>query len=308
MKIRSRTRPAIESARRLAGSARVHSTAPGSMPVCWPPIAALASLAALVPAAADQIELLPVADNTLYQGEPGLVSNGSGQFLFVGNTANFEIRRALVRFDLGAIPPGAAIDEAELRIVATRLSAPPNSIAAHVALAAWGEGASDALEQEGTGAPAAPGDATWTFAFFSTVPWAPGGVFRAAPSAAASVPTTPTVVSLTSPALVDDVRAWVASPTTNFGWMLRGTETRNRTAVQLASRESPDASTRPRLIVTFTPQCPADFNGDGQPDFFDYLDFVGAFNAEDASADLNGDMQVDFFDYLEFAARFDAGC
>jgi hypothetical protein len=54
--------------------------------------------------------------------------------------------------------------------------------------------------------------------------------------------------------------------------------------------------------------CPADFNHDGQVDFFDYLDFVAAFDAEDISADFNGDNQVDFFDYLDFASAFDQGC
>jgi uncharacterized membrane protein len=54
--------------------------------------------------------------------------------------------------------------------------------------------------------------------------------------------------------------------------------------------------------------CPADFNGDTQVDFFDYLDFAAAFDVEDMSADFNGDNQVDFFDYLDFAAEFDNGC
>jgi outer membrane protein assembly factor BamB len=55
-------------------------------------------------------------------------------------------------------------------------------------------------------------------------------------------------------------------------------------------------------------RCQADFNGDNQVDFFDYLDFVAAFDAEDDSADFNGDNQVDFFDYLDFAQEFDTGC
>ena len=54
--------------------------------------------------------------------------------------------------------------------------------------------------------------------------------------------------------------------------------------------------------------CPADFNGDGQVDFFDYLDFVVAFDNEDPEADFNGDGQVDFFDYLDFISAFDSGC
>ena len=53
-------------------------------------------------------------------------------------------------------------------------------------------------------------------------------------------------------------------------------------------------------------ECPADWNGDGQTDFFDYLDFVQDFDNDDA--DYNGDGQTDFFDYLDFVADFDAGC
>ena len=58
----------------------------------------------------------------------------------------------------------------------------------------------------------------------------------------------------------------------------------------------------------FGVSCPADFNHDGQVDFFDYLDFASAFDAEDPAADFNHDDQVDFFDYLDFAAAFDVGC
>jgi hypothetical protein len=55
-------------------------------------------------------------------------------------------------------------------------------------------------------------------------------------------------------------------------------------------------------------RCVADFNGDQGVDFFDYLDFVAALDAEDAAADVNGDGTVDFFDYLDFVQAFDAGC
>ncbi|MDX2147003.1 MAG: GC-type dockerin domain-anchored protein [Planctomycetota bacterium] len=54
--------------------------------------------------------------------------------------------------------------------------------------------------------------------------------------------------------------------------------------------------------------CIADFNGDGQVDFFDFLDFSLAFSEEDPSADINNDGVIDFFDYLDFAQAFDQGC
>jgi hypothetical protein len=54
--------------------------------------------------------------------------------------------------------------------------------------------------------------------------------------------------------------------------------------------------------------CPADFNRDGVPDLFDYLDFVIALAANDPSSDFNQDNSIDFFDYLDFVAAFAAGC
>jgi uncharacterized membrane protein len=54
--------------------------------------------------------------------------------------------------------------------------------------------------------------------------------------------------------------------------------------------------------------CAADFNCDGGVDFFDYLDFVGAFSSSDASADFNGDTTIDFFDYLDFVGAFSTPC
>jgi hypothetical protein len=57
-----------------------------------------------------------------------------------------------------------------------------------------------------------------------------------------------------------------------------------------------------------TPACPADFNRDGNLDFFDYLDFVGAFSTGNPSADFNADTNIDFFDYLDFVGAFSIGC
>jgi hypothetical protein len=56
------------------------------------------------------------------------------------------------------------------------------------------------------------------------------------------------------------------------------------------------------------PPCRADYNEDGQADFFDYLDFAQDFDTGDWAADFNLDGQVDFFDYLDFAQAFAVGC
>jgi predicted outer membrane repeat protein len=62
------------------------------------------------------------------------------------------------------------------------------------------------------------------------------------------------------------------------------------------------------------PDCPADFNGDGFLDFFDYDDFVACFEGgtcpgnDPYAADFNNDAFIDFFDYDEFALAFEVGC
>ncbi len=54
--------------------------------------------------------------------------------------------------------------------------------------------------------------------------------------------------------------------------------------------------------------CASDYNRDGIGDFFDYLDFVDDFSANDPSADFNNDQVIDFFDYLDFVDQFSLGC
>jgi hypothetical protein len=60
-----------------------------------------------------------------------------------------------------------------------------------------------------------------------------------------------------------------------------------------------------KALVTI---CLADFTCDGQVDFFDYLEFVDAFEAESPAADRDGNSQVDFFDYLDFVMAFSGDC
>ncbi|QOJ00683.1 MAG: hypothetical protein HRU70_09340 [Phycisphaeraceae bacterium] len=60
------------------------------------------------------------------------------------------------------------------------------------------------------------------------------------------------------------------------------------------------------------PECPADFNGDGFVDFFDFQAYADCFEGvecpEGKDADFNGDGFVDFFDLDSYIAAFEAGC
>ncbi len=65
----------------------------------------------------------------------------------------------------------------------------------------------------------------------------------------------------------------------------------------------------PRTIAfAEAPSCVADFNADGELDFFDVQAFLAAFAAGDPAADLTGEGRLDFFDVQAFLAAFSAGC
>lgn len=196
------------------------------------------------------VELTAALDNTLYQSETGAISNGQGEHLFAGTTNNSAVRRALVQFDLSAIPASATITSATLTLNMSKSVAGETNVTLHTVQQAWGEGESDAAGEEGAGAAAAPGDATWLHTFFNTATWTnAGGDFDMTP-----VATTPVgasgAYSWESAALLADVQAWVADPNANFGWLLMGDESSQGTAKRFDSRENA-AENRPTLSITY---------------------------------------------------------
>ncbi len=61
--------------------------------------------------------------------------------------------------------------------------------------------------------------------------------------------------------------------------------------------------------LTVTDACPADFDGNGQLNFFDFAGFMSAYNTQQASADLASPFGVwNFFDVSAFISLYNAGC
>ena len=218
----------------------------------------LALLAAVSPVLAVTVSLAPDRDNSIYQEAEN--SNGQGVYLFAGDTAFEAARRALLRFDVaGAVPAGATIDSASLRLTCTLSPLgimDPNPFALHRLSADWGEAGSDAGEPGGVGTTPASGDATWLERFFGmSSPWSTaGGDFDAASSASAAVaacPTPITMVFASTAQMVADLQGWVDDPASNFGWILIGDEAEPQSARRFASREAA-ASVRPRLVIAYT--------------------------------------------------------
>jgi hypothetical protein len=201
------------------------------------------------------VALSPSADNTLYEDPNGSLSNGAGAHFFAGraaSTANGAIRRGLIRFDIASsLPPTATIVGATLYLTMSQTIAGPQLLTLHRVTATWGEGSSAAAGNEGIGALAAAGDATWLHRFYSSTLWTmPGGDFVATASATTTVAGIGSY-SWSAPGMVSDVQTWLDAPPTNDGWLLLGNEATSITAKRFDTKENPNPNSRPLLVVTY---------------------------------------------------------
>ncbi len=201
------------------------------------------------------VDIVSDRDNTMYSESPGN-SNGAGDFFFSGNTNNGDSRRALIHFNIaGTLPAGATVTSVTLTLYMSKTQAGPEMINLHKLTKDWGEGASNAPGQEGSGTAAMSGDATWNNNFFNTSTWTnPGasGDYVAASSAATSVAGNG-FYTWSSSQLVADVQSMLDNAGSNFGWIIIGNETSNQTSKRFNTRENSNSSQRPKLSITYTP-------------------------------------------------------
>ena len=165
---------------------------------------------------------------------------------------------ALIRFDnifgasAGQIPAGSTILSARLSLFMSMTIAADVDVSLHRVISDWGEGTSDALDKEGKGAAATPGDATWLHTFAPSDLWRDvGGDFISLASAVSIVNDVGIYRWKANDMTVLDVQGWLDAPSTNFGWIVRGDESTNTTAKRFNSRENPDAATRPTLEIVY---------------------------------------------------------
>lgn len=204
-----------------------------------------------VQAQSGMVSLVPAQDNTLYEDTNGSLSNGSGDYLFAGKTKNNAIRRALVRFSLDdSIPAGVQIDSVKLMLTMSKSVSGAAPVTLHRVSTSWGEGASDADNEEGFGSTAQQDDATWIHRFSGGQMWnTAGGDFLATASDTALVDGNGPY-TWEGPGLVADVNAWLEQPDANFGWILIGDESQIPSAKRFNSREN--ASGGPRLEIYYS--------------------------------------------------------
>jgi len=193
----------------------------------------------------------------------GSITISTGQ-LFAGKTIESfrgnpeDLRRALMQFDVaGAVPAGATILDATLRLTVTKEIAGNVDMSVHRVTSDWGEGTSPGTGSGGgVGTPATPGDATWIHTFFSGSFWgSAGGDFVGTPSDTATVG----AVGTYSWSVLSDVQDMLDSPAGNFGWILVGDEVTIPSAKRIGSRENANAAQRPKLEIEYTTLSPLEF-------------------------------------------------
>ena len=202
------------------------------------------------------VEIIADRDNTLYEDATGMLSNGSGSYLFAGRTGQGSepIRRGLIHFDVAtAVDPEAVIAGATLQLT---LDQPQDhglhAIGLHDVQADWGEGASVAGMGQGGGGAAMANDATWLNTFFNTATWTTaGGDFDTTASASTVSGGTDGVFVWQSLDMVNDAQDWLDTPGTNYGWLVMGTEGGGTTSLRFGSREN--SGNEPTLCLELCP-------------------------------------------------------
>jgi hypothetical protein len=208
------------------------------------------------PAPAATLELPPLHDAVLYEDAGGAQASGAGDFLVAGrnNQGTNSRRRAVLQFDLSALPAGAAVDSVTLRLHLTAtVTTDDATLTLHRVNMAWTEGPGNPTGNEPSGVPPLTGDTTWLHASFPGALWsAPGGDFVAIASASTVVTNSSGFFLWSGDAMLADVNQWLADPAQNHGWLLRTDESVPQTAKRFESRDNTATAFRPALVVEYT--------------------------------------------------------
>jgi len=217
--------------------------------------------------ASDLLTITSGKDNTIIQTSTESLANSTGD-IFAGRTnqdgtatATTSIRRGLIYFDLSSSAlTGASIDSVRLYLYFNKTSGVGTKVTLHKVITNWTEGTS--YYNGGAGSTTLTDkDVTWLAASYNaTNPslsslWTnPGGDFGTTISASSYVGTINEygTVSWSSATMKAEVAAWIASPITNFGWLLQGDESTGQTIKQFSSHETSTVANRPLLKVYYS--------------------------------------------------------
>ncbi len=256
----------------------------------------------IVPLQTTNTSLPATKDNTIFsENLPGPLPLLTGYpsdalgFLYAGMTGtNYGpyLRRALIAFDISSLPATAIVQSAQVSLFLTKAGpeAVGSTLSLHRLNQTWGEGTSKNANNQGFGAQVTTDDATWVERFHDTSAWSTaGGSFVNTASAFAAAPSAGLVTWPATAQLRTDVQGWVTTPSSNAGWILRGSEDTEKTACQFHSKDSLGAP--PTLEISYAAAPQLTRRESWLQSYFPVGQFV------DDLADLDGDSSVNLLEY-----------
>ena len=205
----------------------------------------------------DSLSFTPVKDNSMFSESP-TYSDGAGSNLYAGRTTGQSsalVRRALLKFTFTGLPANAQIQSVRLKmsvIQASNGTTATHNFSLYKLLKDWGEGTSNSA---GQGSPATTNDATWRYNFYSSQSWTTlGGDFSPTPSATSGVAYADFPLQYgiwNSTGMKTDIINWLASPSSNLGWILIGEESTLGSAKKFSSRQE-TFFPKPTLTIFYT--------------------------------------------------------
>ena len=199
------------------------------------------------------LDLTNAVDNQITGtgGADATWNRGSYENTAAGRGASSSIlQRALLKFDLSAIPAGATIDSATLTLTCTgQSSTGSNTINAYKLLRAWSEGKESTYVLNA--------DSSWNYSDYSTA-WGTAGADNTtndrSSSSMGSVAIGDACANQTHTISLDTatVSGWINAPVTNLGFILIGDESTNDSSKIFGSAENSTASYRPKLTIAYT--------------------------------------------------------
>jgi hypothetical protein len=207
-----------------------------------------------------------------------------------GQLGALSLQRSLVKFDLPSLPASIQLTSATLYLYSFDVSQVKGSTGFYGVYP---------LSRDWT-----DNQVTWNIAKTGTNWTTPGGDFVDTPDG-----TSPkqAVAAVWYPFDVKArVQAWLASPASNFGWLVKCTDEMLQNQDRFYQSESTTPALRPELVVSdLAPAVPGDADADGSVDVVDLLILVDSFGATlgtdrnyDPRCDFNSDGEVDVVDLL----------
>lgn len=184
------------------------------------------------------INLTPVKEHTLYSEN---ASSSERDILISGSSNNGDLRRAILQFDLSAIPSGAIINSVSLSLQVSKFSNKTNgaNYYIHHINQKWDEGNSFSFDGKSDGLNTQSQETYGNDARSGSSDWSTRGAdFNLKPSASTMITNESLSHSFISNEIRNDVQRWVNGTNANHGWILIGDENLKNNAITFKNKNS----------------------------------------------------------------------